>query len=359
MKRVPFFSVVVPIYNGMLYIERALTALRNQTFPDFEVLLVDDCSTDKSKELCRKWEQKDRRFRLIALPENAGAANARNEGIRSSEGIYLGFMDVDDTIDENLLEMVYESLQKNPAKLVIFGHEEVYYNQGKVVRRQPFCPRNYIAHTKEEVRQRIMELEKQTLYGYPWNKFYLRDYVIQKGIFFENLPLLEDLKFNIQYAMEIDSMNVIGKTPYHYRILQDRRKGNSLTSRYVKEYFKIHENCVNDLYQQQIFWGICDEGVKSDLGRIYVRYIFSAIQQNCDKRSHMTYGMRKQWICRLYQRKLYQELLPYTKADSRILQLMIWLLKGKHTHLCLCAGRIIYIIKNQFSTVFIKVKGIR
>lgn len=111
-KTTPFFSIVMPVYGVADYLEQTLQSVAAQTFDDFEVILVDDCSPDDSPKICDAWVKKDKRMTVLHLPENGGLSNARNAGFPHVRGEYVFFMDSDDVIDANLLEQVKKPLWK-------------------------------------------------------------------------------------------------------------------------------------------------------------------------------------------------------------------------------------------------------
>ena len=94
----PLISVIVPVYNAQDYLERCLRSLADQDYPDFEVLLVDDGSTDRSGGICEDWSGKDPRF-IACRKENGGVSDARNYGLDSCSGEYIAFVDADDYVD--------------------------------------------------------------------------------------------------------------------------------------------------------------------------------------------------------------------------------------------------------------------
>lgn len=352
----PFFSIVIPVYQAQKYLPGMLDSIRSQTFTDYEVILVHDKGTDNSFAICCQYEQQDNRFHVYDLPQNKGAAGARNEGIKRAKGEYLCCMDADDTIDSRLLQWVYESLQKNPADYVVYGAIEEHQGEDGVIRRSIVkCPKEHYFTTKKQLHPYIMELEKLTLYGYPWNKFLKRSILEEHPITFPDWPLLEDLAFNIHFCNHISSMNVLAKTPYHYRIIT-AGAGGSLTSKFIKEYFTIHSTCVRMLLEQQKDWGICNDKVRRELAAIYVRYLFSALQRNCDKRCGMNFISRYRFLKKVYQSDLYKELIPYGKTEKLPMKVLLFAVKHKLTLCSLLLGRVIYIVKNKLPGIFLKLK---
>ena len=93
-----------------------------------------------------------------------------------------------------------------------------------------------------------------------------------------------------------------------------------------------------------------------DLGVLYTRYIFSALQRNCDKRAKMTFKQRKQWIRGIFKDPLFEAVIPYSSADSGILRIMGSLLKNKRELGCIMLGRIIFVVKNYLPMVFAAIK---
>lgn len=104
-------SVIVPVYNKEEYLARCIDSVLSQTYADLELILVDDGSKDKSAEICREYEKKDKRIRFIQK-ENGGASTARNLGISEAKGEYIGFVDGDDWIEEDMYETLLAGIEK-------------------------------------------------------------------------------------------------------------------------------------------------------------------------------------------------------------------------------------------------------
>ena len=109
-------SILMPVYNVDKYIEKTLESIKNQTYSDFEVIMVDDGSTDSSGLICDKWAQADSRFKVIHK-ENAGVSAARNTALSLVKGEYIFFMDSDDIIIPETLEELLDALIKNDADI--------------------------------------------------------------------------------------------------------------------------------------------------------------------------------------------------------------------------------------------------
>ena len=130
-------SIVVPVHNAEKFLEETIKSVMAQTYTDWELLLVDDCSKDASKTIASGYEALDKRIRLIALEENVGAAKARNVGIKESKGAYLAFLDADDIWVKEKLERELGFMKEKQAAFVFSGYEfadEQAVGTGKIVK---------------------------------------------------------------------------------------------------------------------------------------------------------------------------------------------------------------------------------
>ncbi|MGL5150605.1 MAG: glycosyltransferase family 2 protein [Clostridium sp.] len=113
----PKISIIVPVYKVELYLEKCIDSILNQTFKDFELILVDDGSPDRCGEICDEYAKKDNRIKVIHK-ENGGLSSARNAGLDIAKGEYIGFVDSDDWIEVNMYEVLYNLCCDNDADIV-------------------------------------------------------------------------------------------------------------------------------------------------------------------------------------------------------------------------------------------------
>ena len=117
-------SVIVPVYNREMYLERCVRSIMNQTYQNLEILLVDDGSTDGSGEICERLAKEDKRIRVFHK-ENGGSSSARNLGIREAKGEYLGFIDSDDYIELDMYELLSVAVVKYKVTMAQVSRDEV------------------------------------------------------------------------------------------------------------------------------------------------------------------------------------------------------------------------------------------
>ena len=106
-------SIILPVYNVEPYLRQCLDSIINQTFKDFELIVVNDCSPDNSLQIVKEYQQKDSRIVLLNLPKNKGISNARNEGMKIAKAKYIVFIDSDDWVREDYVEVLFNDIEKN------------------------------------------------------------------------------------------------------------------------------------------------------------------------------------------------------------------------------------------------------
>ena len=162
-------SVIVPIYNVEKYLDECLKSIKEQTFSDFEVIMVDDGSTDKSVEIATKYTNLDDRFNLF-FKKNGGAADARNYGIEKSNGEYVAFIDSDDSIRKEFLEKLYSAIVEHNADVAVCDFRFYFINTGKTKRAHILSIGNNRVYNREQALKVLLRDYKFRFYL--WNKLW-------------------------------------------------------------------------------------------------------------------------------------------------------------------------------------------
>ncbi len=132
---IPKVSIIIPVYNVEKYLNRCIKSILKQTFRDFELILVDDGSPDKCPQLCDDWCKKDKRIWVIHK-ENGGQSSARNVGLEAARGEYIGFVDSDDWIEKDMLQLLYDSILKCRADISMCDY---VIDKGMKKKKQYLC----------------------------------------------------------------------------------------------------------------------------------------------------------------------------------------------------------------------------
>ena len=176
----PLITVVMPNYNGHRFVEQAIDSVLSQTYQDFELLIVDDCSEDDSLQLIKQKAQSDSRIRVIALEKNVGVANARNVGIREAKGKYIALLDNDDLWTADKLERQLAIAEKG-ADIVYCSYDFIDEQNNEV--KKPFIVPKQTNFNKMLASSVIScstsFIKTELMQAHPFNpEFYHEDYVL-------------------------------------------------------------------------------------------------------------------------------------------------------------------------------------
>lgn len=349
----PFFSIVMPVYNVEKHLNKAVDSVLAQSFTDFELILVDDCSSDDCPKICASYAARDTRIKFMPLPENSGASHARSAGLSISNGQYILFMDSDDTISDELFQNVYTAACSDAPDVVMYSAEEIYEDaKGSVYDHLEVRYPAKVLRTKQEVVDEVIHIEKTTLFGYLWNKFYSKALLKKAKVSFSDMPLNEDFQFNIDLFPAVSSLTVLDYVGYQYY----KRDGQSLTSKFVPNYFDLQISRIESLYNFYLQFGDCSDTVKTVLCGIYVRSLFSALQRNFDPRANFNGKERKLWLQQQFNSSLYAQLMPFSAPEGAVLKVLNIFLAHKSIYGTLFIARCIYFIKTEFPNMFSKLK---
>jgi len=221
-------SVIVPVYNSEKYLEEMIGSILRQSYTDYELILIDDGSTDKSSDICDKYALKYNKVKTIHKI-NSGAGAARNTGIEIASGEYIMFVDSDDFIEDDMLETMLENILDND--MLISGAIVESYIGETLNSKKVFA----MPQKKYNIAGLIEDFEctySQICLFPPWAKLYRRDIIDRYNIRFPtNMRTGEDGFFNVDYLACCKTVVAIDRELYHHR----RRNINSLSSIFIKE----------------------------------------------------------------------------------------------------------------------------
>lgn len=220
----PKVSVIVPVYNAEKYLRRALNSLRMQTMQDFEIILINDGSSDHSSVICNEYVDVDCRFSVIHK-QNAGVSAARQDGLERAKGEYVIHVDSDDWVEPNMLEELYKKAKQDNADIVICD----YFNN--IGTKQTICRQ---CPSSLEPKQVLIELFQQ-LHGSCWNKLARRVCYKQYGIEFPRcINYCEDLFTWVQFLSHKEvKVAYLNQAFYHYY-----DNPESITRRYQRSQYE-------------------------------------------------------------------------------------------------------------------------
>ena len=211
-------SIIVPVYNSELYINRCLDSLLKQTYKNIEIIIVDDGSKDNSLQLIKDYANKDSRIKIYTQ-SNQGPSVARNTGLDNATGKYIMFVDADDFIDKNMVRYMVEGIKDDKNTLVLCDNSEIWIN--KTDERKLFdTDNNYI--NKVDVIRTIASGRAGLVCGKLFNKNIIKEHNIK---FDKEIKMCEDQIFFLNISRYCDDFMYIPKSLYFY----DRRNESSIT----------------------------------------------------------------------------------------------------------------------------------
>lgn len=231
MKESPFVSVVVPVYNAEKYLPTCLESICNQTLRELEIIVVDDGSTDNSGRIADEYAARDGRIKVVHRRSgNPGAT--RNVGLELATGEYIGFIDGDDWIEPNMYRtMLNMALMYNPD-WVVCGVSVDYTKDKKHLYQQ--VDKAYTENDRNRLLDLYFDLTDKNLFAYPVNKLYRSSIIRDYRLAFPEVLPYEDLMFNLNYYIHIQSVTLLPDLFYHYMRREELSAAGSFSATHLQ-----------------------------------------------------------------------------------------------------------------------------
>lgn len=205
--------MIVPVYNCAEFVKKCLDSISAQTFKNFEVIVVDDGSSDNSQEICKYYSGRDPRFKFFHR-NNSGVSNTRNFGISQAFGTYITFVDSDDCIDESFLDLMYNTAVTHHCDIAACSfclHEPN-------VRDEVYSLSDSVTFPDKQTSVAALAGE-HVMYNSVWNKLYKRSLIVDNNVTFPpGVPVGEDNIFNLQAFFYSEKACFIPDVLYHYNV---------------------------------------------------------------------------------------------------------------------------------------------
>ncbi|UAL46931.1 glycosyltransferase [Sutcliffiella horikoshii] len=254
-------SIIIPVFNAEKYLHKCIISIINQNYKNFELILVNDGSQDKSGEICDFFSEKDVRIKVIHK-NNEGVSIARNTGIEKSEGKYIMFADADDYVERNWCEDLINMAEKNKNALIINSYIIKNFRNDKeqiIIRSFNSMQKNIEKIKKAD----FLLVYKSQLLNSPCNKIFSSEIIKENNIRFrDSLNLGEDLLFTLDYLVySNNNIMIINKPSYNYIL----RNTESLDNKYYPDLFNIYKSIYKEIYMKMLLFN-------SDLEKYNIYY---------------------------------------------------------------------------------------
>lgn len=289
-------SIIMPIWNCEKFLNRAVQSVLSQTYKNFELILVDDGSSDNSPKICDEYAKMDERV-VVVHKQNGGPSSARNRGLELATGEFIEFVDSDDYLEKDCVESLVKGIQN--CDLAICGFEEmnkdieiISFNEDRI-------------YNLRDDASLFFNFVKKKLISTIWNKLYRKDKILNN--FDDSYFIGEDVIFNLKYLQNCDKVSAIAKILYHYDFTnQDSIMHTKVREReqfvsyweeiydFCSNYFKDrkYEYYLNGHYIRAVMLQIMNETIKKNLKYKEFKKLFKVYRSlpradeaivNCDK----------------------------------------------------------------------------
>lgn len=337
-------SVIVPVYNNEKNLKDCIESILNQTYKSFELILINDGSSDNSLEICEAYKTTDSRI-VVYNQINSGASVARNLGLRKMSGDYVIFVDADDTIKSNMLSEMLNVSLKYDLDFTMCGLTLKYFDiNDELIKENEVKPRSRILN-HSDLPDKLLDLVESEIINGPVCKLIKSKIITENNLLMPpNLSLQEDLYFNISILEKIKKMGVIEESYYDYNI----RMTESVTKKYYAEKFEMLDEVHDHILKFYKKYSKNNETIRN-VEYIYIKNVYAGcinlFHDNCD----LSRSEKIKYIKRITKTNKFLASLERANKSGFKYSVLKNILKTKNVYLIYYFSGILKILKNKSS----------
>lgn len=347
----PKVSVIMPVYGVEKYVGKAIESIQNQTFTDFEFLIVDDGTKDRSGIICDEYAAKDSRLKVIHK-ENGGAPSARNAAMKIATGEYYYFMDSDDWAEPTMLADMVALAEQTSAQLVVAGfYIDTYYSDAEYYTQIQQVD-SVVYENQRAFREDAHRLFDKNLLYTPWNKLYDTAYLREHDIHFSD-TFWDDFPFNLAVVRDVERVAVT-KTPYYHFM---RARAESETAKYRADMYAKREEehgWMQDLYAH---WDVDTPDTREFIARRYVERVIGCIENVANPACTLSAKEKVKEIGKMIADKKVRTLLKVMQPRSMYMKVMLIPVRMNSAWLTYAEGAFISAVRRKNVKTFAKLKA--
>ena len=276
-------SVVIPVYNVEKYVEECLDSVINQTYKDLEIICVDDCGSDNSIKIVEEYARKDQRIKIIHHDKNMGAGSARNTGVKNSDGEYIFFVDPDDCLNLNIIELMVEKRKETDADVVV-SRFKTFSRENIPNMEAIFRNREYLSFSQKDLHKIGFDNFQDNLcsvFRSACGKLFKKDFLIKNNIRFINQSICtEDAGFCLKVLSNLPLVFFIENVGVNYRI-----NPNSITTNILHRKLRADTRIMLEDFFQYLDQQFEKDKAKklkelTTNSRLYKKFLKSSISQS-------------------------------------------------------------------------------
>lgn len=328
-------SVIVPVYNAERFLNKSIESVINQSYKSIELILVNDGSTDGSEIICNKYALADKRIKVISQ-KNSGPAAARNTGIRNAAGDFVFFLDADDFIEKNTMEILVTTYNQYKPDLVMSNFSKLE-NNGELVKQkvtfrpgdEPFEQRIKLLSRADIVDyvRHFLKHPSNHLISYCWARLYKLSVIKENNIFSnEDMRLFEDFVFNLEYLKHADKAVFVNENLYNY-VMHNTVVSASMAiinADSLLHDMNLFKSKAGEFLESVNTMNALD--VKKEIGHTLVHYTIIFMVRSCRQITRLNRKRIYDEIYKIVTAPILRDSLQYyspSKGNSRILPLLM------------------------------------
>ncbi len=342
----PSISIIMPAYNAEASIVRSMESIQGQTWAEWELIVVDDGSTDQTIERARELASEDHRIRVVET-SHRGVVEAREIGVRKARGTYIMFCDADDWIEPQALENMYICMQEHALDLCVTGYyRDVFYGTKNRCVAELCSVEDAIFETADDFRLASAELFAEGLFQGVNGILYRASYLADKHISFESCGWSEH-DFILTYLYDLQRVGVLAWPYYHFQTLRHEQR----TPQRELEILELCQRDYDTLLALYTEWGLIDNHeVYQKIHEIFLNELTACIEDICNPSCVINIEHKHQILETIVNAESTQKAVSVVSPKNRMQQMLIGPIKKKNTQLLYSEARFISFIKHYNSS---------
>lgn len=351
----PLVSIIMPAYNVAPYVCRAVESIQHQSLTDFELLVVDDGSTDRTGAILDSLAERDVRITVFHT-KNGGAPAARNFALSHAHGTYVMFFDADDWAETRMLADMVAFASAGELELVIAGfYIDTYYGRDNEHTTEIKNYPTQVFANQTAFRTEAYALFDNNLLYTPWNKLFLRERIEALQLRFRD-TFWDDFPFVLDYIRDVEKVGVMAQPYYHFI----RARQESETSRWRKEMYEKREEEHEWMCELYKHWRLESDPKSIEMiQRRYIERLIGCIENVCNPACTLTKKEKLAEIKRMISTPRAQKAVLLARPKSRMMSCMLMPIRMKSEHLALREGSVISFVKRKCTRTFALLKSRR
>ena len=348
------FSIVIPIYNMEKSIENTVTSLLKQTYQNYEIILVDDGSKDRSGEICDYLANKNADYIKTIHTKNCGSGPARNTGIDIASGDYIYFPDADDLVDERALEILSKVIYKKRVDLVVFGYKIIDRNDNDIFIKK-YSNKEFKG---KDIRNYYINFcsmyAEYGIQGAPWNKIFKLDLIKRNEIRFPKLRRHQDDAFIGLYVSYIEDVKFIDSILYSYFENDLKNEWDKYPNDYIDCVIGLYENRKNSLLK----WNYKDKETHNFVALSYITGVIKSLELSFSPKYKFKKKERKKWQNQIINKTAIKEMSIPKEYSMKYQRFVLWLIKKNYKNVLYKVLKFKIIMESKLKKIYKIIKKI-